>query len=127
MTAPRYRTVHRLPASLRHKPGQPPDLGGIGRGHLDPDLARADFRQHLRDHRSRGRRRRQTGDYHITVPHHLRRPLPCDRPVRNLLRHQGRVQIVHHHALPVANKAARQFAADIAQPDKTDFHVMTPR
>ena len=61
------------------------------------------------------------------APHQRKRPLGGCRAAVDEGRDKPAVEIVHREVEPVAQQAARQLAADIPEPDKSDFHVHVPR
>ena len=116
-------------AASLHQGAQALDLGLVGGAHFGPDLA---FREAREDtvlgfhHRGRGRRAGQAGDHHVhrlgQFPGRFR---PACALVEEGLRSRA-VQVPHRHVKAVAQQAAGQLAADVAQADESDLHEHVP-
>ena len=136
--------IEMLPVSARWQPpetgqstGSPPSattfspsrrtLGFVGGRHLHPDLSLARHReqpvfgfQHLGGRGGRGK----AGDDRIAGLHHPHGALP---PVRAGVQERASgaaIEIAHRQVDPVAQQRARELAADVAEPDEADLHLL---
>jgi len=98
------------------------DLGLVGGGHFHPDLGGADMGQHFLHHGIRGRRRGQAGDDNIAILHQPGRAFARACAFSGQARHKIGVEIIDRQVHPVAQQAARQFAANVSQSDESNFH-----
>jgi len=65
----------------------------------------------------------QAGDHHVAgLGHRFRRLGPMRAGLQERLRDAG-VEIAHGQVVTVAQQAAGQLAADVAEADEPDFHV----
>ena len=126
VTATRDRTIDSSAAAFDHLGSQTLDLGLVGGGHLHPDLAGADLGQHLLHHRIRGGGAGQAGDDRITGLHQLGRAAGGFAALGDKCLDQVGIQVMHGDIHAIAQQAARQFAADITQSDKSNFQSVSP-
>src|SRR5579862_4229035 len=121
VAAARYRAVESGPAGRRDPQSEPPYLGGIGGTHLQPDLARAESREHpvgRLHHLGAGRRRGQAGDHDIDRCRQLAwrgcaLRAACEKGVD-----PRAVEVAHGEIDSLTLKVAGELTADIAEADE---------
>ena len=121
----RHRAFHEQGAARLHQDAQTDHLGVIGGAHFQPDLPRAHRRQKAIGalcHGAAGGGRGQAGDDDIHRVAQRAWAVRRLRPARDKACHQRRIQIADGHFVAIADQTAGQFAADIAEADKSDFH-----